>query len=365
MNIGIITFHRAENFGAVLQAYALQTYLSSLGHEVKIVDYRCVAIEQMYDVINPRILGSRKNVLISARLYLERFGNLKERYVKKARFEDFRNKYLCLTESVAMVCEDMGFDVYITGSDQVWNLHLTHGLDEAYFLSFPMKVKAKKIAYAASSEDDPKGLLWKNKDVISDMLNDFASISVREEFLKKDIARYVDKPIHVCVDPTLLLNREAYYQVLKVPEVAEKYILIYHMTPTGEGVSLANRISQTYGYRVIEIFGGYTKSKDDGRYKCDLGPSEILGYISRAEVVITTSFHGLALSLIFNKAFWIMAHSGNYRQRNLLSLLGLENRLVYNAAECDIDAKIDYTKVNTQLSIAVEESKQFLNNSLS
>lgn len=365
MNIGIITFHRAENFGAVLQAYALQTYLSSLGHEVKIIDYRCAAIEQSYDIVNPRILGSRKNVLLSTRLYFGRFINLKKRILKKARFKCFRKKYLYLTEAVNEVCEDMGFDAYITGSDQVWNLHLTHGLDKVYFLSFPMKDKAKKVAYAASSEEDPKGLLWKNKKVISNLLNDFDSVSVREEFLKKDIARYVDKPVHVCVDPTLLLEREAYSQVLNVPEVAEKYVLIYHMTPTREGVSLANRIAQTYGYRVIEIFGGYTKLRDNSRYKCDLGPSEILGYISRAEVVITTSFHGLALSLIFNKAFWIMDHSGNYRQRNLLSLLGLENRLVYNPAECDIDAKIDYTEVNTQLSIAVEESKQFLNNSLS
>ena len=365
MKIGILTFHRAENFGATLQAYALQTYLSDLGHDARIVDYRCAAIERNYDILNPRILTSRKNFIASARLYLDRFRNLKERMTRKSRFNEFRTRYYHLTEPVCKICRDMEFDAYITGSDQVWNLHLTQGVDNMFFLSFPMKQGAKRIAYAASSENDPKGLLWKNKDKIAELLKDFSSISVREEFLKDDISRYVNRPIDVCVDPTFLLERRDYENLAEVPEVSDKYILVYHMTPSDEGTLLADRMAESRGCRVIEIFGGYSSSKDEERYKCNLGPSEILGYISKAEAVITTSFHGLALSLIMNKDFWVMNHSGNHRQRNLLSKLNLTERLLNNHTECDMNLKVDYPDVNIRLAHMVESSKDFLKESLS
>lgn len=365
MKIGILTFHRAENFGATLQAYALQTYLSGMGHEAKIVDYRCAAIERNYDILNPRILVSRKNVIASSRIYLDRFRNIRKRRTRKSRFNEFRKRYFNMTESVGRISRDMGFDAYITGSDQVWNLHLTHGVDDMYFLSFPMKQGARRIAYAASSENDPKGLMWENRGRISALLKEFSAISVREEFLKDDISRYIDKPVRVCVDPTFLLDSKSYDCLAKQPEVSERYILVYHMTPSPEGVRLADRMAQSRGCRVIEIFGGYSSSKDEDRHKCDLGPSEILGYISKAEAVITTSFHGLALSLIMNKDFWVMNHSGNHRQRNLLSVLNLTERLVDDHMDCDVDLKVDYQDANVRLAQVVESSKVFLKESLS
>ena len=364
MKIGILTFHRAENFGATLQAYALQTYLSQQGHDVNIIDYRCPAIEMTYDIFNPRILFSRKNVFISLKHYLSRFRNIKDRIRKKRSFELFWEHYYSKTSPVVDIVEDMGFDAYMVGSDQVWNLHLTHGLDTIYFLSFPMKADAKKISYAASSENDPNGLLWKNKDKIYQLLHSFDSISVREDFLRSDLKRFVKNPISVCLDPTFLINKSDYLALSKSPAINEKYVLVYHMTPSREGIALAERIARTYSYKVVEVFGGYSNSEDRERCKSNLGPSEILGYISNAEVVITTSFHGLALSLILNKEFWIMNHSGNYRQRNLLALLDLDNRLVQKQGDCPIDHSIDYTRVIESLARAVQSSKQFLKEAL-
>lgn len=364
MNIGILTFHRAENFGATLQAYALQTYLFQLGHNVKIIDYRCPAIEMTYDILNPRILFSRKNVVASLKLYVNRFISIDDRVLKKQRFQSFWSSCYKLTPSLVGVKRDMGFDAYITGSDQVWNLHLTHGLDEMYFLSFPMKDGAKKISYAASSENDPNGLLWKNSDSVKRMLKSFDAISVREDFLKEDLARFVPNPISVCLDPTFLLKKSDYVALSKQPAIREKYVVVYHMTPSKEGTALAERIARKYSYKIIEIFGGYSCNKDKDRYKSNLGPSEILGYISNAEVVITTSFHGLALSVMLNKEFWVIDHSGNYRQRNLLTLLGLDNRLVVSQEQCPIEEQIDYYSVKNILNEAVQSSKDFLRKAL-
>lgn len=365
MNIGILTFHRAENFGATLQAYALQTYLSRLGYNVDIIDYRCPAIEMTYDIFNPRILFSRKNIIISLKHYLKRFRNLEDRLVKKKRFEAFWNSHYNMTAPVFEVRNDLGYDAYITGSDQVWNLHLTHGPDRMYFLDFPMKASAKKISYAASAEYDPNGLLWKNRHALSKRLNSFNSISVREDFLKKELIRFLESPMSVCVDPTFLLSKTDYMDISYKPEITEKYILLYHMTPSNEGVALAERIAELRGYRVIEIFGGYSNSKCRNRCKSNLGPAEILGYIANAEGVITTSFHGLALSLIMNKEVWVMDHTGNVRQRHLLSLLGLENRLITNPETCLVEDLIDYTAVSNKLAQTVHDSKCFLREALS
>lgn len=360
MKVGIVTFHRAENFGATLQAYALQTYLTQQGYDAEIIDYRCPSIERNYDVFNPRILWSRKNALISFKIYLKRFLNIKDRIEKKNRFKEFWTKYYRLSSSLSKITQDLGYDVYITGSDQVWNLHLTGGVDKVYFLSFPMKQDAKKISYAASSENDPKGLLWNNKEIISGYLRSFNSISVREEFLRYDLKRYVENPISLCLDPTLLLDKKCYEDIAIMPEDIGKYVLVYHMTPVMESVLLANRIASARECLVIEIFGGYSDSKDKVRCKSNLGPAEILGYISCAETIVTTSFHGLALSLIMNKDFWIVNHSGNNRQRNLLSQVSLDSRLVEDYMNCDIDQSIDYRVVNATMSDLVRSSKSFL-----
>ena len=360
MKVGIVTFHRAENFGATLQAYALQTYLIHLGVDAEIIDYRCLSIERNYDILNPRILWSRKNALISLRIYLKRFFNFKNRIVKKRRFQAFWAKYYRLSSSMSKIMRDLGYDLYITGSDQVWNLHLTDGVDKVYFLSFPMNREAKKISYAASSENDPKGLLWKNKELISEYLRSFNSISVREEFLRSDLNRYVEKPISVCLDPTFLLDKECYEDMAIMPKEKGKYVLVYHMTPVSESVLLANKIASARRCRIIEIFGGYSDLKDKERCKSNLGPAEILGYIACAETIITTSFHGLALSLIMNKDFWIVNHIGNYIQTNLLSQLSLDSRLVKNPEVCDIDQSVDYNVVNVTISDLVGISKTFL-----
>ena len=366
MKIGILTFHRAENFGAVFQAYALQTFLGELGHEAYIIDYRCPAIEASYHIFNPSILWSRRNVFLSLKQYVERFGHIQHRIEKKKKYDSFRKIFLKQTSPVSSITQDMGFDAYIVGSDQVWNLHLTHGIDDVYFLNFPHRANSKLISYAASSENDPNGLICKNKEKVGNLLARFSSISVREDFLKDiltDLYATSLGKIEVSLDPTFLLSRSSYLKLVPERLISQKYILVYHMTPVEEGVRLAEKMALGKEMVVIEAFGGFTKKCDRKRYKQDLGPLELLNYIAYAESVITTSFHGVALSLILQKDFWVVNKGDNLRQRSILKRLNLQNRMISTAEEFNPES-IDYVDVSSKLNELIGKSKSYLVNSL-
>lgn len=364
MRIGILTFHRAENFGAVLQAYALQTFLRNNGYEALIIDYRNHNIEAMYDIFNPRVLFTRKNIFVSLRLYLSKFKNVCDRKTCKSKYRKFRNDFFYQTRkinSLQSLIKD--FDCVIVGSDQVWNLHLTGGLDKNFFLGFTKKnTGIKKIAYAASAEIDPCNLLSRHKDRIEYLLNDFDYLSVREEFLRDEIKKYTNKKIEICLDPTFLLEKKYYEKMIQNP-LDENYILVYHMTPIPTGSVLAANIAALKGAKVIEIHVGHGSVKGDECHKVNLGPLEILNYIVGAREVVTSSFHGLALSLIMKKNVWVIDKGNNLRQRNLLISLNLNNHLLASIDDYDGD-EIDYIVVDNILKKRIQDSKDFIYNAV-
>lgn len=361
--VGILTFHRAENFGAVLQAFALQTFLQRRGCDVRIIDYRNSAVEMMYHIFNPAVLLSRKNIVKSLALYLSRLRNVSVRRACKEKFSRFRSENFRLTPQCHDIAEVAGdFDSIIAGSDQIWNLHLTGGLDRNYFLDYKKRPGARKIAYAASSEVDPKNLMSSRKDVLSRLLDDFDAISVREEFLREEISQYTGNAVSICADPTFLLDEIEYGQIARRP--AEKnYILIYHMTPIPEAGTLAEKLMGADTGPVIEIHAGCAGNRDDERHKYSLGPLEILGYIMYADAVITTSFHGLALALICRKNVWVVNRGSNLRQRNLLHALGLDGRMLNSVDEFE-DSEIDYGTVSGKLSELTRSSVMFLHKAI-
>lgn len=360
MKVGILTFHRAENFGAVLQAFALQTFLEAKGCQVSIIDYRNLVIDSMYDIYNPRILFTRKNMLASLRLYLSRFRNIHDRQICKEKYDDFRKKYFHQTRKISSIKSIADeFDCIIAGSDQIWNLHLTGGMDRNYFLDFVRTSKRiKKISYAVSAEIDPCNLLFRYRREVSRLLGDFDSLSVREDFLKEELTNYTNKEIKICLDPTFLLGNET-YKKMTVSSIAGKYVLVYHMTPIPLGSALADKIASEKGWKVIEIHIGYGFGKGDERHKVNLGPLEILSYLVEADEVITSSFHGLALSLILRKNMWVIDKGNNLRQRSLLANLGLENRLLSCIDDFN-ENEIDYDTVEKKLDAYIKDSKNFI-----
>lgn len=355
MKIGILTYHQAENFGAIVQAYALLTYLNSQGHDAEIIDYRCRAIEVHYHIFNPAILLSRKNVRLSLMEYLNRFKNITDRKVRKRKFADFIQKYIPISPALYHIKSPLNYDTVIVGSDQVWNFYLNKGSENVYLLDFPFNEHTQKLSYAASSERN--GLNRIQPETLKRCLNSFERISVRESFLKTELANYTDKPINVCLDPTFLLRKEDYMKLVHKP-LDEKYILVYHMTPMPEYIPAIEKIAEENHCGIIELYGGY-HTGDKKRIVSDWGPIDVLGLICHAQMVFTTSSHGLALSLILKKNVWVINKGDNFRQQNLLSIAGLSHRLLKgmdNYSQQDID----YDKVTTKLQPVIELSKLFL-----
>lgn len=180
MKIGIITFQRADNFGASMQCWALQTFLQEQGHDVKILDYRCKAIELVYSILSLHIFFSRRNVFKSIATYWFNLHNYSEMRQKHDKYKKFRAHYLHLTRSFTRIKDDWGMEAYVAGSDQIWNLSLLHGFNDYYFLNFPISNHALKISYAASSENAAFPAFESYRSIVSQSLNAFNSISVRE-----------------------------------------------------------------------------------------------------------------------------------------------------------------------------------------
>ncbi len=355
MKIGVLTYHRADNFGAVLQAYALITFLRQKGFDAEIIDYRYSRIEAQYHLFNPTILFQRKNIIITLREYLKRFLNIKDRLSRKRKFELFREHYLPQSQSYRKIVKPLKYDLIITGSDQVWNFHLNKGSEAIYLLDFPVHEATRKVAYAASSERN--GLARIDKMKLKDSLDKFFSISVREDFLRDELRRIVNRRIEVCIDPTFLLDKEQYLRIANKPS-ATGYIFVYHMTYVPEWLPFIKEIAERKGLKVVEIYGGFNIRNSDTLI-ANWGPLDVIGYIANAEMVFTTSFHGLALSLILNKDVWVVNKGDNLRQRNMLGMAGLSDRLLNDPNDYSGDS-IDYAEVMSNLSPYIEKSKNFL-----
>lgn len=363
MKIGILTFHRAENFGAAMQSYALSHYLQKLGHETSIIDYRCKKIEQTYELLNPGLLFRRLNLFKSIILYINHIKTYQERKRKKRKYEEFRNKYLSQTCSFKKITTPLDLDIIIAGSDQIWNLKLLGGIDKYFFIDFPTKTNTKKITFSASSEKDSFDLLMNNKNIIAEYLKSFKAISVREESLRVILSNVIPfKNISVTLDPTFLLDIDEYNKILTPPQENQKYIVIYHMAETYESINLAQHIANKENLAIIQIHADFISKNDNTRHLRNLGPLEILGYIKYANYVITNSFHGTALSIILEKEFWAINKYNSTRIKDLLDICELTDRFVstINHDTYSKRKKINYDIVKRKMSESINYSKQYL-----
>lgn len=324
MKAGVITFHSAHNFGASLQTWALQRVLKDNNIEPFVIHYHPSIIDDLY---NP--LKGKKGLVKSLAEQKLKWKNPKS-LVRYKNYTDFINIQFDLIGDYTTYEEleqaDLDLDAYIVGSDQVWNSEHIGGFDPAYFLKFA-NPGSTKIAYAASIGKDY--ILPIYHDRIKECLKSFTSISVREKSAVKAIEGLVKREIDVVLDPTLLIPREAYEDIKRVPTINEKYIFVYMMENNPDVIAFANRISQATGLPIVqrrpnkifknEIATCYTE-----------GPGEFLGWIENAEYVITNSFHGTVFSMIYETPFVSMLHSNTgSRTIDLLKSLGMESHLLY------------------------------------
>ncbi len=337
--IGIITFHRAINYGAVLQTYALQTAISKAGRNCEIIDYRNDFLEGLH---NPKNIKKYKSFLHFT------YAVVKNRVKKDNRknFELFREKYLkistCIYNKKNIANSNSQYNLFITGSDQVWNRNCSN-FDDTYFLDF-VNSENSKYSYAASIgvniASDEERLLYKK------MLDGYKLIYVRENQAKLEL-KSIGIESEVTLDPTLLLNKSEWLKLAHKPnkfKSKNKYLLVYVIVETPSIFKLAKEIAEQRGLEVVYI--NEMLFRKSGITNLSYAtPNEWLWMFANAEFIVTNSFHGTAFSVNFEKQFIVeplpVKTNVNSRIYDFLDLINLSDRIVGNQ-NFSKDAIINY-----------------------
>lgn len=386
MKIGIITFHFPYNCGAALQCMALQTKLEELGHEVCIINYRPWYHQNRYTPLKNPVYWGKKCFDRENGNFFNKLGKGIDGFArtvyswrkyndgkdKNNKFRSFTNKYLHETRVYRTLDQlqknPPKCDVYISGSDQLWNSGLTEGqFDPAYFLKFGSS-KIGKMTYSVgtdfSKSDDPVRQL-------KGLVDDLDVISIRENRWRSVLEEAVDGKIdiHTDLDPTLILDKESYYSKMPDLKKTEPYILTYTMpNETQKQIyNGARMLSEKLGMKVIDVSGDPNKMNKKVEDNRICGPDEFLWFVKNADYVLTNSFHGTAFSVIFEKQFMVIPHSntGN-RVTELLDRINLSTRhkkLTVDAVK-EMTNPIDYTKVRPVFNELKKESIDFLSDTV-
>lgn len=363
MKVGILTFHNAHNYGAVLQAFALKKKIAELGHDTEIINYQNKELKQKYayklsihynvrDFLSVQRIKKKareKKMLPCIQDTWERQWNRFERFIDDVLLNHKKIEYR-LKE-----LEGEDWDCLVVGSDQVWTGWITGGLDPVYLLDF--STKAKKISYAASLF---KGEFRKAEErTFKRCLSKFNHISVRETKLEESIKRQLGLKAVTVLDPTLLLNREDYLPLVsETALMQEKYVFAYFVSESTALLNSARKAAQYLGLELIELHY-YKHDLENENYIADAGPNEFLWYIQNAEYVITDSFHGTIFSIIFQKNFYSI-YDKDARKDSLLEALDLKNRHKRIIDRGDMENNVDYSNVEKKLIHYRKSSIEFL-----
>ena len=352
--IGILTFHRAVNYGAVLQTYALCKSIDKLGGKPEVIDYRCKMIEDFY------FKPFSKDY--SIKLNIKNFLFYAKQRKRNNAFEGFRNSLIPLSKekyynSSEMKMTEKLYDDFIVGSDQVWNYKCIGG-DSTFLLDFVTDGN-KKNSYAASLGKMTMEELDKMK--FSNYLADYNQISVREKDGFDIVKKSCMKDVEINVDPTLLLEKEEWNTIAECDE-KEKFVLVYSVNLPKKVIEIGRRVAAEKGVRliVVTLENKYSPMRNEENQSF-CSPQKLLGYFANAEYIVTNSFHGTVFSVINQRDFITIKNDraglDNSRLETLLESLGLDSRLV---DDYYVNDEIDYEEVTNRLKTLKEKSIYYL-----
>ncbi len=367
MKIGILTYHRAENYGALLQAYALRTFLRQSGDDVSFIDYW-----PEYHVEHYRLFSWKRfrHYNIKGKLnYLFTFIIwLLPRYLRKTRLQHFMYSRLGLSSKIQYTKDEdvtCPYDVAVYGSDQIWRRQDIHGNQYNFWYFGSPNVKAKdKITYAASM-----GVIDATAhecSLIKEHLRAFSAISVRERNLQSFLT---DLGFSSCLvsDPVFLLSQKEWRKLFRQRACNEKYIFFYNLLQTPESVQFADALSKETGLPVKEINmhlqWDHIFSR---RYYACASIETFLRMLSDATYVVSNSFHGVAFSLLFEKQFFAVGmRERAQRVVSLLQSAQIEERYIQGEPLQAIQMPpIDYRLVAPKLLELENASKHYLHYSI-
>ena len=373
MKIGIITILKVGNYGAELQAYATQAVLNRLGYDAEIIDYLFYKNPDFRPEKNSKPSFKHPlKVTLKEFLYpiISKFriglSNAKSKE-RNSRFEQFHRDNTSTSPTfrnyseLKQNCPE--YDVYITGSDQVWNPGIYSSL-EPFLLSFAPK-HARRIAYASSFGVNI--LPQDTHNFYADRLKRYTAIGVREKDAIHMIKGLTGQDATWVLDPTLLLKKEQWLEVAKpiTGFTRDKFILVYELTSCSYIMHLARRIAAKRNIRIIRICKDAAPVEKDGDILniIDAGPAEFLWLFNNASVIITNSFHGTAFAINFNKEFYTVVSShkkNNSRQKSLLYMFHMSDRLIQEGPPVSVFSVPDFTNVNQIMTQKRLESINFL-----
>lgn len=364
---GILTFYWADDYGAMLQVYALRTYLEGQGETAEIIPYAPLRLRGRYQLI-PVNAAYKCGKWIFFRNFLSFFHKLsyaRQFYKRRMSMCCFRKNYLSGKKPIedARKLRLQPYKVVFVGSDQVWNSAITFGLDDAYMGNIERGESCRLIAYGASfGREKPPRREWREfKNAIS---NNFTAVSLREREGADFVERLLKRPVVDVLDPIFLLDKDVWRNLGRKPQ-EKKYILFYITEPQEFMLWFTNRLSETSGMPVVQLSCSF-KGKQEKSFllRMDAGPEEFVGYFQYASCVITNSFHGLAFSILFEKQFLVFQRSVYHtRLQNLLEKFSLEQRLIKQGAAADLacmDKEIDWPAVRRCLQEEREHSEKFI-----
>lgn len=352
----IVTFHCVPNYGAMLQAVAMNILFDNYFDVVDMLDYRPKCITENYNFLyTKRIKGFIASVL-----------NVPTNIIKKRRFKRFMKENMRLTPTFFQadkICIDS--DVLILGSDQIWNLDVTKGVDKIYFGMVPNRDRYI-IPYAASIGKDT--INTKEAMTYKTLLKSIPNIGVREKNAQSILKHiFPDKNIDVTLDPTLMVDAAVWNQLEREFFLPERYVLVFSLNGYEKTYVTAEKIASKRRIPLIEILGHNIDFFDKRKHKklATLGPREFLYAIHRADAVVTDSFHGTAFSIIYRKDLRVIPHkTRGARMIELLKAIHAENRLMGDDTKIIYD-KIEWTEENLRLIEALKgHSFNFINNAV-
>lgn len=389
MKIGVVTYVKCDNYGAELQAFAMQFVLNKLGYDAEIIDlekktkdlsksprniFRSIvnrykmygAVKGTKSVVNLVLTKIRQKQ--SEKDNADQITKKHELFIKF--FETKMKHSSCYYSYEDMYTAKLDYDAFVAGSDQIWNYMHTDHLD-IYFLMFAKDKNVKKISYAASISVPkiPMAMVSDYKNYISNL----DAVSVRELQGQQIAQKLTNKHVECVLDPTLLITKNEWIKYVANPNSIEdkKYVVIYTLSGSRYIYNLAKKIANEIDAEVVNIKDGYLRTKgDEGiTHLYDVGPQEFISIFSKAVYVITDSFHGTAFSINFNIPFTTLVNpvsNMNSRVLSILTITNLKNRIIYDdGSETEPESYfVDYVPVNKIINEWRQKSISFITSSL-
>lgn len=352
-----VTHQNAINYGAVLQAYALQQQLCKLGIDDVLLD-----LKRSHKIFNK----IEFNKHLPGNIYNNILNLLHIRQTKKRakRFRDFVDNNIRTTRHYGTVEEVIESppvaDAYITGSDQTFNTYW--GVKPYFFLKFGSE-ETKRISYASSM--GRLAVEEKYLDEFVSAIKNYSFLSVREKSAADYISKLCSVSCSTNIDPSLLLSKEEWSRLVPNSRLTQrtrpdKYILVYPILYNPILNDAVQKLKSETGLKVI-VINPYSRSYvKGGRNIRDAGPVEFLELFKNAEYILTTSFHGACFSVLFQKKFFsFVRETGETRINNILNMLNLSDRIITDLSQLTLD-EVLYDDVNKILQSERAKAGEYL-----